>query len=134
MAVGHYGSSMRRRVLLVLLVALGVTSSGCAQCRADCAGPEVIIELDDPAAVAIELCQNGICTTKDVAKRDGQSAAWFSVAMDERRRVDVDIATLDRTGSVLVTDTFAGQLPSGDCGCEVGPVALRADEESISTG
>lgn len=94
----------------------------------------MIIELDDPAAVAIELCQNGICTTKDVAQSDGQSAVWFSVTMDEHRRVDVDIATLDRTGSVLVTDTFAGQLPPGDCGCEVGPVALRADEESISTG
>ncbi len=93
----------------------------------------MIIELDDPAAEAIELCQNAICTTKAVLSSDGQSAVWFTVAMDERRRVDVTIATLDRTGSSLVTDTFVGQLPLGDCGCEVGPAVLRADEESIST-
>ena len=45
----------------------------------------------------------------------------------------VDISTLDSAGSVLMADTFDGQLPSGDCGGEAGPIKLRADEESVST-
>lgn len=125
---------MWRRVLLVTLLGPIAATGGCAECQADCAGPEIAVELAAPEVVSVELCQDGTCETRRITEVDGVRSAWFPVSADASRRVRVSVATLDGGGAVLMSDTFDGELPTGDCGCDVGTLELRADDARVSAG
>jgi len=123
---------MRWRLLLAVSVLALPVTGGCARCQADCAGPEVIVELVDPNAVSVEVCQLGRCETKKVGENGGSRSVWLPVEPEGDTRVRAEVAVLDGAGSVLVAETIDAQLPDGDCGCEVGPISLRASERSIT--
>ena len=73
---------MRQQMLVVLLFALGATASGCAECQADCAGPEVIIEVVDASAVAVEARPGRYVYDEGSREAERPDFRWFPVAMD----------------------------------------------------
>ncbi|MEZ5295655.1 MAG: hypothetical protein R2697_05095 [Ilumatobacteraceae bacterium] len=115
----------------MLLAAMPATA-GCGECEADCAGPEVVVGVDNRQVASVELCQGTDCDVRTVSAT-GESTLTFAVVPAIDDHVTVDVTARDLAGNVLVTDTFVARLPKGECGCEYGPLFLRVDSSGIES-
>ncbi len=108
---------------LVLLALVSNGASGCVECEADCAVPEVLVVAPDPADVAVRLCAYSNCS------------AWTSVGSGDvtqglkDRSVLIAVPTVDgpleaqaRDASGIATQSkpVSQSSTDGECGCPAG--------------
>ena len=117
---------------LVLLALVSNGASGCVECEADCAAPEVLVVAPNQADVEVRLCAYSNCT------------AWTSVGSDDPTQGLTDRSALiavpsaeglleaqarDASGTATQSKPVPENSADSECGCPAGGRSVVLDSD-----
>lgn len=108
---------------LVLLALVSNGASGCVDCEADCAVPEVLVVAPDPADVEVRLCERNNCTAwTSVVSGDASEGLKDRSVLIAVPRVDglLEAQARDASGTATQSKQVPESSADSECGCPAG--------------
>lgn len=108
---------------LVLLALVSNGASGCVECEADCAVPEVLVVAPDPADVEVRLCIYSNCTAwTSAGSADATSGLQDRSVLIAVPSVDgtLEAQARDASGAATQSKPVPESSTEGECGCPSG--------------
>ncbi len=105
---------------LVLLALVANGASGCVECEADCAVPEVLVVAPDPADVEVRLCAYSNCTAwTSVGSGDATQGLKDRSVLIAVPRVDglLEAQARDTSGVATQIKPVPQSSADSECGC-----------------